>query len=100
MSILVYGRNVEFSEKEVQIFTECGLELDSTFLELILHWNAVDKFDNHSTDDERHDICIEAIKQYSSIIEKTLSKIRDTGLYDIRIGKRAGMSSSISAYFI
>ena len=73
MEIEAYGKKIVFTNKEAEIFADCGLELDSEFLELILFWNDVTEFEENATSEEIHDNCIDAIKSYSDVVEKTIS---------------------------
>lgn len=75
MLLTIYGKNVEFSDKEKELFDEIGLELDNDFLEVILDSNTDKAIIDNATYEELHDICIESIKEYTKLICNTLNYI-------------------------
>lgn len=38
-----------------------------------VYWNDVTEFEENATSEEIHDNCIDAIKSYSDVVEKTIS---------------------------
>lgn len=73
MILNVYGKTVEFTPEEQAVFLNAGLDLDDSFLSLILAGSGIYQFDESATPEERHDICLDAIKEY---VEMTLSALK------------------------
>ncbi len=80
MILNVYGKTVFFSEAEEKMFREIGLDLNDGFMELLLYWNEIDGFEENSSDEERHRLCIEAIKAYRDLTISTLKCAEREGL--------------------
>lgn len=80
MILNVYGKTVFFSEAEEKMFREIRLDLNDGFMELLLYWNEIDGFEGNSSDEERHRLCIEAIKAYVDLIDSTLKCVEREGL--------------------
>ena len=66
----VFGREVEFSEEEIKFFDSIKLDLNDTFLEVILDSYDLNLAEMDLGEEELHDICLNAVKQY---VEQTVA---------------------------
>ncbi len=74
-SFNVLNKSVSFSEEEIEIFNSAGLNVDSEFgdfIEMLFVWDNITEFSESITEEEVHDMCIKAIAEYDSIVEKTM----------------------------
>lgn len=71
MKFEAFDRIVKFFSNEIDAFVKCGLELDSMFLEYMLHLFGIDRFGD-IPDADVHDKCIDAICAYSKDIQDAL----------------------------
>ena len=80
MTLTVYGYEIEFSEQESLKFQEHKLSLDGEYMELLLHWIDIDDFSFTFSDEERHNLCLQAIESYYKDVKETLSCAYREGL--------------------
>ena len=70
-----YGKEVEFSDKEMNFFKKYDFIPDNNGLEVMLSAYGIDSFSDNSDIRSRHNDCINAIKDYLSLIIETVDYI-------------------------
>ncbi len=67
-TINVYGRDVEFTIKEIAKYkNDDNLDItEGNILEYLLDFSGITSFDDNSSSAEIHDLCIKAINEYKN----------------------------------
>ena len=76
-SFHVLKKEVVFSDEETNIMKFAHLDLTDAFLTVILNSAGIESFDPDLDEDDIHDICIEAIKEYADIVFMTARVIEN-----------------------